>query len=83
MWRRASARVAHRCDDGRFDTRIPSPRPRTSSEMSEPTWNEGDSGEHRDRMEATGRTVNGDSDQVWRYDQTSANRSFSGRMEFW
>ena len=34
-------------------------------------------------MEATGSTVNGDSDQDWRSDQTSANRSFSRRMEFW
>jgi hypothetical protein len=53
------------------------------AEASEPIQDCGDSGRHRDRMEAPGNTVNGDSAQDWWQDRASANRSSSGRMGYW
>jgi len=52
-------------------------------DTSEPSQDDGDSGEHRDRMVGCRGGVNDATGPDWRYDPPNANRSLSTRMGFW
>lgn len=53
------------------------------TETSKPTQHEGNSGEHRDRMDGRRSGVNAAMTAVSRYDPPCANPLFLGRMGFW